>query len=79
MVQGGDDWHQLLHKYVRSSLVVVALVSESTPKAHLQRSEVIQAMRLVREGGRLIPVRLSPKAELPWLRRCRVKRWGDPR
>jgi tetratricopeptide (TPR) repeat protein len=67
VLRGGDDWHALLPRYVRESAIVVALVSDATAQAHYARSEIVVAVNLVRrEGRRLVPVLLTPGAELPY-------------
>jgi hypothetical protein len=67
VLRPGDDWHDLLPRYVRASRVVVVLVSSRTPRAHYQRSELIGAIDHVRaSGNRLVPVRLEPGAVLPY-------------
>jgi tetratricopeptide (TPR) repeat protein len=67
VLQGGDDWDALLPQYLEASRVVVALISNATVRAHHQRSELIEALDMVRgERGRLIPVRLVAGARLPY-------------
>ena len=63
----GDDWHALLPSHLRSSEVVVALISSDINHAHYARSELITAINMVRrDGHRLVPVRLDVDAALPY-------------
>lgn len=67
VLRPGDDWHALLPRYIRSSRIVVALISAATKQAHFERSEVLLAIDMVRrEGRRLVPVRLDPAAQPPY-------------
>jgi len=67
VLRPGDNWHRDLPAHVRSSAVVVVLVSSHTADATYQNAEVILALDQVRrEGARLVPVRLHPGAELPY-------------
>jgi tetratricopeptide (TPR) repeat protein len=67
VLEPGDNWHALLPGYVEASAMVVALVSADTGAAHFQNSEVVRAIKLVRERGRrLVPVWLAPEVEAPY-------------
>lgn len=67
VLRPGDNWHRELPQHLRSSLVVVVLVSSNTPEAPFENAEVVIALDQVRrEGARLIPIRLHPNATLPY-------------
>ena len=56
-----------LPTHLRSSAVVVALLSSHTLEATFENAEVLMALDQVRrEGARLVPVRLHAGAELPY-------------
>ena len=66
-LQPGDDWHRPLPRWVQSSSIVVVLLSARSEEAHYQRSEVIAAIDQARRPAtRLIPVRLSDDAFVPY-------------
>jgi len=63
----GDNWHRMLPGHLRSSAVVVVLVSSHTREATYENEEVVMAVNQVRrEGARLAPVRLQAGADLPY-------------
>lgn len=63
----GDNWHRELPRHLRSSTVVVTLVSNHTAGAEYANAEVILAVEQVRRDGiRLVPLRLHPGADLPY-------------
>ena len=67
VLRPGDNWHDDLPRHLRSSTVVVALVSQHTGAAHYENEELIMAIDQVRrEGGRLVPLRLQAGAPLPY-------------
>ena len=67
VLRPGDNWQRELPRHLRSSAVVVALISSHTANATFENAEMLMALDQVRrEGARLVPVRLDPDSELPY-------------
>ena len=67
VLRPGDDWHRLLPRFQRESMVTVALVADGTADADYENSEIVRAIEQVRRlGHRFIPVHLAPDLDPPY-------------
>jgi len=67
VLRPGDNWHRALPRHLRSSRIVVVLVSSHTSDGTFETDELLIGIQQVRrEGARLVPVMLHAGVEPPY-------------